>query len=191
MVRWEPGARERLSAAALDLVDELGFDDTTTAEVAARAGLSERTFFRHFRDKREALFAGGEAFAAAHVDGVAAAPAGATPWELVAAALQGGAGFFAEERREHSRRRDRVIASHPALRERELLKLTDLAATLAGALRERGVPEPRATLAAQSCVTVFTVAFARWLAPDETRALADLEAEVLADLAALTAPGRG
>jgi len=190
VARWEPGARERLSAAALELVDEQGFDDTTTAQVAARAGLSERTFFRHFADKREALFAGGDRFEAAYVDAVVAAAPGASPWEVLVAGLAGGATFFSEERREHSRRRDRVISSHPALRERELLKLAALAGSVAAAMRERGIAEPTATLAAESCVTVFRIAFERWLRPDETRDLVTLQDEVLARLAELP-PGSG
>ncbi|MXG89010.1 TetR family transcriptional regulator [Nocardioides sp. YIM 123512] len=191
MARWEPGARERLSAAALELVDEQGFDDTTTAQVAARAGLSERTFFRHFADKREALFAGGDRFEAAYVDAVVGAPQGASPWAVLVAALEGGATFFPDERREHSRRRDRVISSHPALRERELLKLAGLARSVAAAMRERGVDEPTATLAGESCVTVFRVAFERWLRPDETRGLAALQSEALDHLTGLApqAPG--
>jgi hypothetical protein len=59
MTRWEPNARGRLEQAALALYGERGFENTTVAEIAARAGLTERTFFRHFADKREVLFAGG------------------------------------------------------------------------------------------------------------------------------------
>lgn len=189
VARWEPGAADRLRTAALDLFVQQGYDATTTAEIAARAGVTERTFFRHFDDKREVLFTGTEQFSEAFVGGVAAAPAGAAPLEAVASALTAVATFFPEERRAHARRRWSVIGSHPALRERELLKLAALSQGLAAAFRERGVADPAATLAAESAMTVFRVAFDRWLADDETRPLPALQDDVLAALTALTATG--
>ena len=188
MARWEPGTRDRLAAAALDLVAAQGFDATSTAQIAAAAGLSERTFFRHFDDKREALFAGSELFEASFVDAIAAAPVEASPFEMVTVALDGAAEFFDRGRRAHAVRRAAVIAGHSALRERELLKLAALARTVAGALREHGVPDPDAALAAESCVTVFRIAFERWLRNDEARDLADIQTEVLAGLRTLAAP---
>src|ERR1700712_1362636 len=103
MVRWEPGARERLQAAALDLFATQGFEQTTTADIAQAVGLTERTFFRHFTDKREVVFHGQQAYVRAFLDGIDAAPVGATPLELIAAALASAAGFFPDERRAHSR----------------------------------------------------------------------------------------
>ena len=79
MTRWEPGAPERLAQAALELYAERGFEQTTVAEIAKRAGLTERTFFRHFTDKREVLFAGQDDFQRLFVTEVEAAPADATP----------------------------------------------------------------------------------------------------------------
>jgi AcrR family transcriptional regulator len=186
MVRWEPGAQERLQAAALDLYAEAGFDQTTAADIAQAAGLTERTFFRYFADKREVLFAGQERFRQGFVDGIAAAPGDASPLEAVAFALQAAASFFPDDRRAHSRARNAIISAHPGLHERELLKLAWLSEGIAAALRERGVGEPRATLAAETGVTVFGVAFRQWLAEGEERPLGVIEAAVLADLQALS-----
>lgn len=181
MVRWEPGAAERLSEAALELFASQGFEATTTAQIAARAGLTERTFFRHFDDKREVLFSGQDLFVQGFLDAVDAAPANVASAELVTRALDGSAPFFAD-RRTHSRRRQRVIVSHRGLEERELHKLAVLAERLAAAMAERGISATEATLAAELCVTAFRISFHRWLAPGETRDLADLEHETLAGL---------
>ena len=148
MARWEPGARERLQAAALELFATRGFEQTTAAEIAQSVGLTERTFFRHFSDKREVLFYGQEQFLQAFIDGVAAAPPGAAPLEVIASALRAAGSFFPDERRSYSRMRQAVIDQNPALQEREGHKLAGLAATVASALRARGVDEPAATLAA-------------------------------------------
>jgi AcrR family transcriptional regulator len=186
MVRWEPGARERLQAAALELFATRGFEQTTAAEIAQAVGLTERTFFRNFSDKREVLFHGQERFLQTFVDGVDEAPADASAFELIAAALQAGALFFPDERRPHSRTRQIVIEQNPALQERELHKLAGLAATVAAALRARGIAEPTATLAAQSAATVFGVAFAQWIGEGESRSLPDITSEVLRELRNLT-----
>ena len=176
MVRWEPGARERLQAAALELYATKGFEETTVVEIAQSVDLTERTFFRHFADKREVIFAGQDIFQQGFIDGVAAAPKDATPLEIVTSAVIAGSEFFTEDRRAYSRQRSAVIASTPELRERELLKMASLATTIAAALRERDVPEPAATLAAESGTTVFRMAFERWLAPGSKRTLIELEA---------------
>jgi AcrR family transcriptional regulator len=177
-----------LQSAALDLFVSQGFEETTAAEIAQSVGLTERTFFRHFADKREVLFDGQDRLQQAFLDGVADAPDDASPLQLAAAALATSADFFADDRREHSRRRQTVIAAHPALQERELLKMAGLAASLAGALRERGVTEPVATLTAQSAVTVFGVAFVAWIAEGETRSMDEIEREVMRQLSAVVQP---
>lgn len=171
--------------AALDLYVRQGFEQTTVEEIAEAVGLTERTFFRHFADKREVLFDGQHLLEQAFVDGVNAAPAEASPREMVASALSGSAGFFADERRHRSRQRNTVITANPALRERELLKLATLSTAVAGALQARGIAEPAAVLAAESAVTVFIVAFTHWVAEGETRSLDDLEREALGELARL------
>jgi AcrR family transcriptional regulator len=186
MVRWEPGARERLQAAALELFATRGFEQVTAAEIAQSVGLTERTFFRHFSDKREVLFYGQGQFLQAFVDGVDAAPPGASPFEVIASALHGAASFFPDERRPYSRTRQSVIDQNPALRERELHKLAGLATTVAEALRARGIGEPAATLTAQSGATVFGIAFAQWIREGERRSLSEIASDVLHELLNLT-----
>jgi AcrR family transcriptional regulator len=173
--------------AALELFGERGYDATTVAEIAERAGLTKRTFFRYFADKREVLFRGGEDLQALIVSAVAAAPAEASPLDAVAAGLDAAAGRFADLR-EHSARRQRIIAAHPELQERERIKLAVLAAAVADALRARGVGDPAAILAAEAGVAVFRVAFARWVEPENARDLAQLMGDSLDELRAVTQP---
>lgn len=188
MARWNPGARERLQAAALELFAAQGFEQTTAAEIAQSVGLTERTFFRHFSDKREVLFFGQQEFLQAFIDGVNAAPPGAAPLEVIAAALHEAASLFPDERRPYSRLRQAVIDQNPALLERERHKLAGLATTVAEALRARGISEPAATLAAESGATVFGIAFAQWIAEGETRSLSAIASEVLRELNGLVQP---
>jgi hypothetical protein len=142
-------------------------------------------------DKREVLFHRQDLFEQAFLDGLTAASATASPIEIVAAALGNAAALFPEERRPYSRLRQSVIDQNPALQERELLKLAHLATTLADALRAQGVGEPAATLAAQSGVTVFGVAFGEWIREGEERSLTEITADVLRDLLALAGRGDG
>jgi AcrR family transcriptional regulator len=189
MTRWEPGARERLNAAALDLYASKGFEETTVAEIAQAAGLTERTFFRYFADKREVLFAGSELLEQRFVEGAASAPQGSTPLEVVQAAVAASAEYFPDERRSYSRLRATIINGNPQLLERELRKMSTLASALSTALKERGIREPGATLAAQSAVTVFRVSFAEWIADGSERAFADIQREMFKHLGSLTAAG--
>src|SRR5580698_8977614 len=117
VVRWEPDSRGRLEKAALELYGERGFDNTTVAEIAQRAGLTERTFFRHFADKREVLFWGAGALQDLFVTAVASAPESATPLEAVAGALA-AAGALLQQRGDFPRRRQSIIAASAELRER-------------------------------------------------------------------------
>ena len=185
MARWEPGTAERLQKAALELFATRGFEQTTATDIAQSVGLTERTFFRHFSDKREVLFHGQEFFVQAFLAGVDTAPPGTSPMGVIASALHHASFLFPDERRSYSRTRQSVIDQNPALQERELHKLAGLATTLAETLRARGVDEPAATLAAQSGVTVFGVAFTQWIREGEQRSLADIEAAVMEELLAL------
>jgi AcrR family transcriptional regulator len=171
----------------MDLFISRGFEGTTAADIAQTVGLTERTFFRHFVDKREVLFSGQELLEQTFLDGVAAAVPNASPLEMVASALSAAAAFFPDERRVFSSRRQTIISENPALQERELLKLAGLAASVAAALRARGVAEPTARLAAESGVTVFGVAFGKWIAEGEVRSFLDIEREVLGELVAMAA----
>jgi AcrR family transcriptional regulator len=186
MGRWQPDSQGRLEQAALALYSERGFENTTVAEIAAHAGLTERTFFRHFADKREVLFWGAPMLEGLMVSAVEAAPASAAPIDAVAAALE-ATGPLLEERRDSARQRQRIIDANADLRERELVKLASLAGALAGALRRRGVGEPAATLTAEAGIAVFRVAFARWVSDPKSRDLPQLIRDSLGELQAVTA----
>src|SRR5690349_19141063 len=138
MARWEPNAEGRLRAAAMELFTSRGYEQTTVADIADRAGVTSRTFFRYFADKREVLFTRSEGFEGPLVEALEAAPAAASPIDAVAAALDAMAATIGGDRG-HSRARQSVIASSAELRERELIKLASLAEALADALRRRGV----------------------------------------------------
>ena len=181
MVRWEPNAQGRLGQAALELFVERGFEQVTVAEIAERAGLTERTFFRYFADKREVLFAGAEGFQDLFVSAVAAAPADAAPLDAMAEALHAAAVLFTSHE-PGVRRRAAIIGAHPDLRERELIKLATVARAVADALRARGVPAPAAARTAEAGLAVFRIAFERWIATPSGPDLAALIAESLDDL---------
>ncbi|MEV1240603.1 helix-turn-helix domain-containing protein [Nonomuraea sp. NPDC049750] len=185
MGRWEPNARGRLVQAAMELYGERGYEQTTVAEIASRAGLTERTFFRHFADKREVLFWGGGELQELLVSSVADAPDSTAPIAAVAAAFEAAAAQL-QERREHSRQRQAIIAANAELRERELIKLESFASALADALRLRGVADIAASLAAEAGVAVFKIAFVRWLATDQPD-FPQLIRESFDELKALTA----
>ena len=185
MARWEPDAHGRLEQAALELFSERGFEQTTVAEIAQKAGLTERTFFRYFADKREVLFWGQGALQQAMVNAVTSAPQSVTPLDVVAAALEAAGKAFAE-RREIARRRQIVVNANPGLRERELLKLATLSAAITEALRARGVAEPAASLTAEAGIAVFKIAFERWIDLAEERDWSAIVRESFAELRAVT-----
>ncbi|WP_127549722.1 TetR/AcrR family transcriptional regulator [Actinoplanes sp. OR16] len=183
MARWQGGAAERLKEAALELFQIQGYDGTTVAEIAAAAGVTERTFFRHFTDKREVLFFDQREFERTFLDSL---PEGtADPMALVAAVLGGAARLFGEERRAWARARQSVIGGNAGLQERELLKLSLLAVSLTRELTERGIDPISAALAAETAVTVFRTTFTAWVADAETRPFPAIHDEVLGRLRAL------
>ncbi len=170
------------------LYGERGFDNTTVAEIATRAGLTERTFFRHFADKREVLFWGASALQELLVSSVEGAAPSVAPLEAIGDALTAASALL-QERSEYSRQRQRIIAASAELRERELIKLASLAAALAEALRDRGVPNSQARLTAEAGVAVFKVAFQRWVEEGDQQGLAQLICECLKELRSMTAGG--
>jgi AcrR family transcriptional regulator len=188
MVRWEPGGRGRLEQAAMALYAEQGFENTTVAEIAERAGLTERTFFRHFTDKREVLFSGSGEFQELLVSNVANAPGSLTPIDAAAEGLLATAAML-QEREELARQRARIIAANAELQERELIKFSSLSTALADTLRGRGVTEPAASLTAEVAMAVFRTAFERWIdqagGPDLPQQIRDS----LDELTALTVSG--
>ena len=186
MTRWQPNGRGRLELAALALYGERGFENTTVAEIAARAGLTERTFFRHFADKREVLFSGADALQELLVSNVAAAADCVAPIDAVGAALE-AAGALLQQRREYARQRQAIIAANPELQERELIKLASLASAIADTLRRRGVSDPAASLTAEAGIAVFRIAFERWVQETNQRDLPELIRDSLDELKAVTA----
>jgi AcrR family transcriptional regulator len=185
MGRWEPDAGDRLRKAAMELYLERGFEQTTVAEIAQRAGLTARTFFRYFADKREVLFAGSGALQEHLVAAVQAVPASAPPMAAVAAALDVAA-FELGRHRDFARQRHSVITATAELRERELIKMAALSGALAEGLRARGVPEPQAVLAAEVGTAVLRVAFERWVSEPEGRELEQVMRESLEQFRAVT-----
>jgi AcrR family transcriptional regulator len=191
MTRWEPDASGRLQQAALELFSERGFDSTTVAEIAERAGLTKRTFFRHFADKREVLFAGSDLFVEVIVTAIAAQPEAVASLDAVAAGFKECATKLFDERRDDASRRQRVIDANPELAEREMIKRSLLADAITVVLRDRGVGDPAAALIAWAGVTVFWAAFMRWTEPANGRSLAELIDDGIEQLRVATAQGAG
>ena len=170
----------------MQLYIERGYEQVTVADIAERAGLTARTFFRYFADKREVLFAGSAELQERMVSALEAAPKSAAPIDAVAAALDEAAENLGE-RHDYARQRRSVIAANAELQERELIKLAALSAALADGLRRRGITEADADLAAEAGIAVFRVAFERWATAPTDRGLAKVMRESLDQLKALTA----
>ncbi len=188
MGRWEPNARGRLVEAAFALYGERGFEQTTVAEIAKRAGLTERTFFRHFADKREVLFAGADALRELMLSTVAQAPESLAPIDAAAAGLE-AAGALIQEGGELPQQRQAIIDASTELQERELIKLATLASALTDALRRRGVEDPAASLAAEAGIAVFKIAFERWIDANDQPDLPGVIRESFDQLKTMTSAG--
>lgn len=186
MGRWEPGAESRLREAALQLYLRDGFEQTTVADIAERAGVTSRTFFRYFTDKREVIFGGAAELERRVTHALEAAPAEASVFEAVAAAIE-AAGEMIGGNRNFARQRQEVIAATPELQERELMKMAGLAAALAAGLQRRGVAPGEAKLAAETGIAVFKVAFEQWLLSANDPGLVGVMRESFDQLRALTA----
>lgn len=187
MPRDPEDARQRLRRAALELFAERGFDQITAAEIAARAGVTERTFFRHFPDKREVLFDGEKIFGTALSEAIARVPAGLAPIETLHHALTEISGVL-ERNRPFSEVRHRLIAATPALQEREVAKHAALVQAAAGALERRGAAPQRAHLAAHAGLAILSYALEQWFADPSVR-LADRIDRGFAELKVLSAGG--
>ena len=171
----------------MELFREHGYDKTTVAEIAERAGLTRRTFFRYFTDKREVLFFGAEKFEAFLVESVVAVPAATPPMEAVTAALDAVARTSDESSAfgDFARQRQALIQTCAALRERELIKLASLGSVLADALRRRGTADLTASLAAEAGIAAFKIAFERWVGDSRRGKLRDHVREAMDELKAV------
>lgn len=187
MARWEPDARGRLQKAAVELFHERGYAATTVQDIAARAGLTERTFFRYFADKREVLFAGSEVLEETIRASIAEAAPKAGALEAVEAALVATSDIF-EPRRASAKQRNVVIMADAELRERELMKLTSLVRSMAEALEARGTPALAARVAAEIGIAMLRVSFERWLEDTDAIAYAEHVREAFDELRAVTSP---
>jgi AcrR family transcriptional regulator len=181
MARWKSDAEIRLITSAIALFDEQGYNETTVAEIAAAAGLTKRTFFRYFADKREVLFNGSHELSDRWLGGIDAAAPDAAPMAAVSAGLDAVAELFAG-RHSLARIRFRIVEANPELQERELMKLQSLAEAIRATLLNRGVGSEAATLAARAGVTVFHVAFARWVQQEDPDTLNRLIHDSIAEL---------
>jgi len=189
MARWEPGADQRLVVAAVDLFTEQGYDATTVAQIAERAGVTKSTFFRHFSDKREVLVAGQETLSRLLAEGITEAPADASPLQAVAAGLERASSAMGPANRELGPRLKAAVAASTELQERDALKSIGLAAAMTAALIARGVPEPTAHLAGELGVLAFKRGYAQWSEShrDDAEGLAPHALAALEDLRAATA----
>lgn len=186
MARWQPGARERLVLAAVDLFAEHGYDATTVTQIADRAGVTKSTFFRHFPDKRELLVAGQDTLSTLLAEGVASAPESATPLEAVATGLTRASSFMGPMNRELAPRLTAAIAASTELQERDALKSIGMAKAMSDALEARGVPSPTAQLAAELGILAFKHGYAAWTAVNDDSPLAHHALAALDDLKAAT-----
>ncbi len=191
-MRWEPDARGRLERAAMELYSDQGFDKTTVGEIASRAGLTERTFFRHFTDKREVLFGGAGALQEFLVSRVLEAPAALAPIDAIAAALMDVGTEIFDERREFSRTRQAIVAGRKRRTARAgAHQLVDLGAgVLPARSAGRGVKDPGASLAAEAGIAVFRVAFEAWVQDATDKPLAQFVRESV-DALKTARPPRG
>jgi AcrR family transcriptional regulator len=162
MARWQPGARERLVVAAVDLFNEQSYDATTVAQIAQRAGVTRSTFFRHFSDKREVLVAGQETLSRLLAEGITEAPVSASPLDAVAAGLKRASSEMGAMNRELGARLKAAVAASAELQERDALKSVGLAAAMTAALMARGLSETTAQLAAEMGVLAFKRGYAQW-----------------------------
>lgn len=188
MARWQPGATQRLVVAAVDLFTEQGYDATTVAQIAERAGVTKSTFFRHFSDKRELLVAGQETLSRLLADGIAEAPVTSSPLEAVAAGLRRASSAMGPTNRDIGPRIRAAVAASTELQERDALKSVGMAAAMTEALTARGIPDPTAHLAAELGVLAFKRGFAAWSEDDagDGDGLADHAVAALDDLRAAT-----
>jgi AcrR family transcriptional regulator len=165
--RWAPDARERLETAALDLFVENGYDETTVAQIADRAGLNRATFFRHFADKREVLFGGEDVLAGLFGDAIRGASPDATLSECLQAAFAATEAAMTPQQRGKAAQRVLVGAANTEVQERGLLKHARIARSISAALRARGADELTARLGAEVGMLAFTIAVERWMVADD------------------------
>lgn len=183
MSRWEPGAEERLRAAAIELFLEFGYENVTVAQIADRAGLTRRTFSRYFADKRDVLFAGSERLPQTLAEALQAVEPGIAPFPAMLEALVDVGGRLGERVAEHAAQRREIIAGSPELQERGQAKSAAAASALAAALRERGAEPSAAQLFADVGIAIFRRGFEQWTESGQEAGLASCIREAAGQLA--------
>ena len=163
MPRWKPHAKERLELAALDLYATRGYESTTIGDVAAHAGVTSRTYFRYFPDKREVLFGGADGLRDRIACSLRDAPADVPPLAAALYAMSTCEDLFHLREHEYLRRRDAVIGTSSELQEREARKLASIGAVVAGGLVERGSDPDGAQLVADLALVAFKQAARLWM----------------------------
>ncbi len=189
MARWEGNTRNRLEQAALELFEEQGYDRTTVAQIAQRANLTERSFYRWFADKREVLFGGSQELETEFVTAIDAVPPGTPALPTLLAAFATAPRVFRP--REFLLRRATVIAANPPLRERELIKLVTISETLTSALKDRGIDPQTARLATDLGLSVLRLATERWMTEEhrDSNGFPEALSTAAADLLAVATGG--
>ncbi|HEY1097349.1 MAG TPA: helix-turn-helix domain-containing protein [Myxococcota bacterium] len=192
MARWDPDAKGKLAEAAMALFVERGYATTTVTDIAAAAGVTERTFFRHYSDKREVLFTGSAAVLEAIVGSLTNNGSDDDAFDLVVAAYVDVATVLeARVERSHSRARRRLLLDNPELHERELIKLATMTSTMVASLLARGIANDDAVLAAEAGMVAFKIGFDRWLDDvDERHSFAAHLRATVVDLTQLTTRAR-
>jgi AcrR family transcriptional regulator len=185
--RWPADARERLEAAALELFVENGYDDTTVAQIADRAGLNRATFFRHYADKCEVLFGGEDLLAGLFADGIHSAPPDATPVECLHAAFAATAAVMTAQQRTKATQRVTILAANPEVQERGLLKYARISRSVTAALHARGTDELTARLLAEVGLLAFRIAVDSWIHARKHEAFPPHAVAALNDLTARAA----
>jgi AcrR family transcriptional regulator len=180
--RWAPDARERLESAALDLFVENGYEETTVAQIADRAGLNRATFFRHFADKREVLFGGEDVLAELFAEGIRTASPDATLTGCLKAAFASAEVALTPQQRAKAAQRVLVLAANTEVQERGLLKHARITTSISTALRGRGADELTARLGAQVAMLAFSIAVERWIGSDNDEPFPVHAAAALSDL---------
>jgi AcrR family transcriptional regulator len=180
--RWAPDARERLETAALDLFVENGYEETTVAQIADRAGLNRATFFRHFADKREVLFGGEDLLAGLLGDAIRGASPDAAVTECLRAAFVAAGAAMTPQQRARAAQRVLVVAANTEVQERGLLKHARIARSISAALSARGADELTARLGAEVAMLAFRIAVERWMKSDDDEPFALHAAAALSEL---------
>ncbi|MBB4005578.1 TetR/AcrR family transcriptional regulator [Aurantimonas endophytica] len=165
MVKKAENARERFESAAYALFQDHGYAETTVPQIAAKAGLTERTFYRYFSDKREVMFWRADAHRSAIMKEIMNAPVGLHPLDVVAGSFSAIAPFI-DGHRPIVKLRQSLISAYVELHERELMKLHNLALAIDSGLQQRGIQPSFSRVLAEIGAAVFKVALQNWRADE-------------------------